>query len=356
MTTDPPGDNFEPEPPTHRTRAELKAFLDGELSAARKLKVRLHLVRCEACREERSWLHQLGSDMKELEKAKPRPELRAKILASLPDTPPAAVSAPSRWHGASTLRYAPALASVGLVSLLLTGGVFAYYRLSEPSEAQQRAVRSVTLPPQVRSRPAPASPPSAGAGIPLAGPLSASSSRDLVSEEADRLMAEEGKREAQLHLKARREERRRAAQRAAQGKPSVETPLLKLASAEGGVNGDAFVAQFRETVHKAEGKFLSAKPLHEETGAVREITLKVPAERVEEFLGDLNREGKLTKLSAAPASASSSVPGLKAHAIALTDDNRNPASGGMDAPGRPKVLVVQPDRKGYVAFRIRLAP
>ncbi len=70
-------------------RVNLKAYLDGETSALRGWLVRRHLAGCTNCREDLRWLHRLGEDMKDIESIRPRPELRARILASLPSAPPA---------------------------------------------------------------------------------------------------------------------------------------------------------------------------------------------------------------------------------------------------------------------------
>jgi anti-sigma factor RsiW len=72
----------------HQLRPDLKALLDGELTAPRLWFVRAHLWFCPACREEVKWLKRLGEDMRDLERAVPSPRLRARILAALPDTPP----------------------------------------------------------------------------------------------------------------------------------------------------------------------------------------------------------------------------------------------------------------------------
>jgi len=114
-------------------QANLKAYLDGETSAIRGWLVRGHLAQCAACREELRWLRRLGEDMKELESTRPRPELRARILASLPTTPPApgirvVHSRPDRER-APQLMPRLALAS-GLAMVLAFGSVFALKRSS----------------------------------------------------------------------------------------------------------------------------------------------------------------------------------------------------------------------------------
>ena len=109
-------------------QTNLKAHLDGEMSAVRNWLVRWHLAQCPECREELRWLRRLGEDMKELESARPRPELRARILANLPAAPPTpgirvVLSRPDQGRSP---RFAPrpALAG-GLATLLAFSGVFA---------------------------------------------------------------------------------------------------------------------------------------------------------------------------------------------------------------------------------------
>ncbi len=115
--------------PRDPVRADLKAYLDGELPALRIWRVRWHLAHCSECREEVAWLRRLGADMQDLEQATPRPELRARILASLPP-PERVVEAPR------LLERAPRAARIGLprlafgsmVLICALGGVFAMTR------------------------------------------------------------------------------------------------------------------------------------------------------------------------------------------------------------------------------------
>ena len=109
-------------------RANLKAHLDGEMSALRNCLVRWHLAQCAECREELRWLHRLGEDMKDIESARPRPELRARILANLPETPPAPGIrvVHSRPDLARSPRLMPRLAlASGLATLLAFSAVLA---------------------------------------------------------------------------------------------------------------------------------------------------------------------------------------------------------------------------------------
>lgn len=104
---------------------DLKAYLDGELSLLRRWQVHWHLSRCAECREESKWLNRLGEDMRDLERAHPRPELRQRILANLPETPP------GRAVEMTPLRPAfgmPRFALAGAFLALLAVGSFALPR------------------------------------------------------------------------------------------------------------------------------------------------------------------------------------------------------------------------------------
>ena len=104
-------------------RADLKAHLDGELAAPRRILVRWHLTHCADCREEFAWLRRLGEDMRDLEGAVPNTHLRTRILAS----PAAAGSVrfPIRAGGErkfATGHRAPRYALTGLLIFAAFGG------------------------------------------------------------------------------------------------------------------------------------------------------------------------------------------------------------------------------------------
>ena len=149
-----------------RQRADLKAYLDGELAAPRLWILRWHLARCPECREEIAWLKRLGEDMKDLEKATPRPELRARILANLPSTPPGHAAdgkpplnllpVPETPTFATTFRRSvPRLALGGALAVLALGGVFAMTRLAGRS-AEPPSIRPPVTVPMPTGAPPPA--------------------------------------------------------------------------------------------------------------------------------------------------------------------------------------------------------
>lgn len=124
-------------------RDDLKAYQDGELTLLRRCKVRWHLSHCAECREESKWLARLGEDMRDLERAQPRPELRQRILASLPEAPPgrAVEMTPLR-----PMSGAPRSAFAGACVALLAVGAFAVPRLLEKSESAPNRDVAVAAP------------------------------------------------------------------------------------------------------------------------------------------------------------------------------------------------------------------
>ena len=106
-------------PTEHNTAQQprLKAFLDRELSAWRRLAVRLHLTRCAACREEMQAMQQIGEELRAQTVDPLDTNLRSRILATVRDmTPLAAPPVQARR---------PALVWGGAVAALLLAAVFA---------------------------------------------------------------------------------------------------------------------------------------------------------------------------------------------------------------------------------------
>ncbi len=71
-----------------RLRSDLKAFLDGQLSPAARIAMRLHLNRCEACRQEIEEMRLMGTRMRAADSLEMSGTLRARILAAVPTTAP----------------------------------------------------------------------------------------------------------------------------------------------------------------------------------------------------------------------------------------------------------------------------
>ncbi len=65
-------------------RDELKAYADGELTGSLRGSVRQHVERCTACGRELEEIQSLSRQLRVLDTAVPRPELRSRILAHVP--------------------------------------------------------------------------------------------------------------------------------------------------------------------------------------------------------------------------------------------------------------------------------
>jgi hypothetical protein len=189
----------------------LKAYLDGELAAPFRLAMRLHLARCGECREGLRWLQRLGEDMRDLEKATPRPELRARILASLPDAPPSPVAArPAAPRRSSAVYRLPAL-TAGTGVIMMAVGAFA---LARHGEAPVRTVvapishlRSMTT----VAAPGPRQAPHVGlrgesaVSRPVVAAPPRTAAPDPVNDAADRMFAQ-WKREEEMKARASRQD------------------------------------------------------------------------------------------------------------------------------------------------------
>lgn len=114
---------YPPTPPPgalpESARADIKAWLDGELSPLRRLYVGWRISQDPALRAERDELARLGGEMKKLNHPTPRPELRARILANLPPAPPTPLPPARRVLHPSQLALSGSLACALLVALLL---------------------------------------------------------------------------------------------------------------------------------------------------------------------------------------------------------------------------------------------
>lgn len=124
----------------HGVRADLKAYLDGELSGLPRWLTSRHVARCASCRDEMRHLEHLGRQVQQLDRALPGSNLRARILASLPAVPPAPAHAASRFQPTHTRSLAalsrrPLGAAMGLCALLLMVGAFALARYGRSGAA-----------------------------------------------------------------------------------------------------------------------------------------------------------------------------------------------------------------------------
>lgn len=94
--------------PCETIREDLKAYLDGELPFARRGVLRLHLLRCAACREEKHAMEQLGNEIRAGETGGLDTALRAKLIAGIPgDLPEAPAEASTPRFRLPQLRLRP---------------------------------------------------------------------------------------------------------------------------------------------------------------------------------------------------------------------------------------------------------
>lgn len=151
----PPQTNEQPS--THR-RADLKAYLDGEISSLHRWWVGRHLEQCASCREEITVLERLSKEMHDLESAVPRPQLRARILASLPEASPGELATarkradtPGTERGGWSARK-PAMALSGASAVLLL--MYSAFAMSRWHPVGTEMNQAVAVNPTPRQRPA----------------------------------------------------------------------------------------------------------------------------------------------------------------------------------------------------------
>ncbi len=87
--------------PCELIQDELKAYLDGQLPFMMRQRVRWHLRRCAACREELSAMEQISNRLRADRPTPIEPSLRAKILAAASKLGPLAQDAsspPTKWR------------------------------------------------------------------------------------------------------------------------------------------------------------------------------------------------------------------------------------------------------------------
>ena len=183
------------QPSTHR-RADLKAYLDGEISSLHRWWVGRHLDQCASCREEITVLKRLSKEMHDLDSAVPRPQLRARILASLPDASPDELAIARNRTGIYGVRRGdwsvrkPALALSGACTvLLLMGGAFAMSRW-HPADVGLNQTVAITPTPRHRRMAALAATPMPDPAI-VIPPITTEPEKytDPTSLEAERLAA-----------------------------------------------------------------------------------------------------------------------------------------------------------------------
>jgi len=122
---------------------DLKAFLDGQLSPASRIALRLHLNRCESCRKELEEMRQLGTRLRADDTLEMSDALRARILASVPTAAPEAkVKMLPRWREKPVMLWG-ASASAAIAWFLLYPAINNYQPSS--SANKRKAIAMGTL-------------------------------------------------------------------------------------------------------------------------------------------------------------------------------------------------------------------
>lgn len=221
--------------------ANLKPYLDGELSRAHAAVIRWHIGRCPACREEMEWLKRLGIDARHLDSATPRPELRARILASLPDGPLERTAVVVRRQSpsfalASRVAAAGALCVLALAAAVALRGINTTAVLGDAgtSAGTRSNVRNYAAAGSVR---APGLAPAQAHNEPVQSSRAVAASADIkpdpTSERADEIVAaeerEEARQEAAIQAMAARDARQ--TQPASGNQPSAVAAVRVLPTA-----------------------------------------------------------------------------------------------------------------------------
>jgi len=119
---------------------DLKAFLDGQLSPASRIALRLHLNRCESCRKELEEMRLLGTRLRADDTLEMSDALRARILASVPATAPEAkVKMLPRWREKPVLLWG-ASASAALAWFMLYPALNNYQTSSHANSRKTTAM------------------------------------------------------------------------------------------------------------------------------------------------------------------------------------------------------------------------
>ncbi|MCW3053041.1 MAG: hypothetical protein JWN14_2211, partial [Chthonomonadales bacterium] len=121
---------------------DLKAFLDGQLSPASRIALRLHLNRCESCRKELEEMRLLGTRLRADDTLEMSDALRARILASVPTTAPEAkVKMLPKWREKPVLLWG-ASASAALAWFILYPTMNNYQNPSSRANNRKTAAMS----------------------------------------------------------------------------------------------------------------------------------------------------------------------------------------------------------------------
>ncbi len=306
-------------------KSDLKAYLDGELSTPRRMLVTFHLTRCTDCKEEIAWLQRLGRSMSSLEGAQPSPQLRTRILATLP---PMEMDVPARQPQRDSLANRRpvrglvfAAAACCALALMVSPVLISRHQSLYTANGQNSAVVKGIgkLPGQKPTEVGNSGSPAEVAPSPVTDPTSAA---------ADRLVAEE----------AHQEKIRIAKQMP--GLWSKAVNAAKAADQAGGHNFSPPVVMVALNVgdtHKAE---VNLRKWAESAGAVvqyagGELVLRFNPEKASSLLTSLRQQGELASVGTSGVTniGAPAGPGEHRPMPAVPGDDHTAAPAALNAPG-----------------------
>lgn len=316
----------------------LKAYTDGEINTFGKWRVERHLSKCESCRQEVLWLKHFAQDLREQKSITPRPELRTRILAHLPDMPSTHQPAPRR-----TLLLAPRYA-MGTVLLLFVGlgGVFALKGAGiwHPANAEPSKVAS-TL------------------NMRVAKPAintSATPKRITLPEDTDKI-------NQKANILFQQKMQNLAVKPTVKTPPptidateaTADTPNIQFVPTETAKTTD-YLQQMTQTVQKMGGaveKVPAKAPTDKLEGGSSEavLTIRIPAKQVRQMFHSVRHLGNFSKVY--------SLHGVRKPLLLGTNGSVSrhqmrvpfPATGDED-----RNLVLTPDNKGFVTLQMEVKP
>lgn len=305
----------------------LKAYADGELNFFGRRRAARHIAQCEACREETLWLQKFAQELREQEAATPRPELRARILASLPDAPVAVRPADPRRAPFLAPRYATGAALLLVATL---GGAFALKSAG--------IWGSASAPPQAVNAPPPSkSVAEAAATRKIVLP----DDTENINQKADALFQQKMR-----NIVAKPPAVQVPAPIFDATEATADVPQLGFAPAEATKASD-YVQRVAQTVHQMGGAVEGI----EANAAPSAFTIHIPAKRVTEMFRQARRFGNFSK-SAKPHGANRPVSPAGQDSTSRRQMRVPfPAKGDED-----RNLTLTPDDKGFVTLRVEVKP
>ncbi len=320
----------------------LKAYTDGELKAFGKWRVARHIASCESCREEVVWLKNFTQELREQKSATPRPELRARILANLPETPSPASMRPTSAVRTPLLapRYAIGTAAILLVAAF--GGAFALNQMGigRAGITQAQAGAALPQPPHTKFTPEPNT----------AQRLVLPNDSEHINEKAEALFQ---KKMQSVASKPPIVKIPPAAFDATEA--TADTPNIQFTPSER-AKTEAYLQQMTQAVQQMGGavEHTSAKS-HTEKREMSDsstlLTIRIPAKQVEEMFHSVRHLGNFSKLQKPHGGGKPAPPSVTDHSSRPQMRVPFPAKGDED-----RNLTLTPDNQGFVTLHLEVKP